>query len=459
MDSVASPSADTTFNPKIFNAAGEPQSFKDSSAEVKAFYFSAHWCPPCQNFTPKLAAFYNAVNKDKKRFEVVFVSGDEDEEHYKEYYKTMPWLTVAFTDPEKDSLNEKYDVEGIPCLVLVDANGNCIKKAASADIWEFKAEEPETVEKIMKNWAYAYTVYPKIQNGTYTPNLVDKSGSKVSLKDSPAKFKALYFSAHWCPPCQAFTPKLAEFYKAINKDSKRIEVVFVSSDKTAEEYQKYYAEMPWTTIDYNDPDRGIVKSQYGVQGIPCLILIDEKGKALYRDAVGDLRECTPENYEKVFERWSDVLSTLKKIDEGAYTPNIFDAAKKPVNWKTTPGKVKAFYFSAHWCPPCRQFTPKLAAFYNAINKDSKKVEVAFISSDKDEASYADYYKEMPWLTLDFSDKEKSLIKSFYKVSGIPCLVIVDEKGKPLLSDGVGDLWECEEAGYQKVFDKWSALYK
>ena len=27
-------------------------------------------------------------------------------------------------------------------------------------------------------------------------------------------------------------------------------------------------------------------------------------------------------------------------------------------------KVLAFYFSAHWCPPCRLFTPVLAEFYS-----------------------------------------------------------------------------------------------
>jgi thiol-disulfide isomerase/thioredoxin len=30
------------------------------------------------------------------------------------------------------------------------------------------------------------------------------------------------------------------------------------------------------------------------------------------------------------------------------------------------GKVVGIYFSAHWCQPCRDFTPRLAAFYQVL---------------------------------------------------------------------------------------------
>jgi len=34
--------------------------------------------------------------------------------------------------------------------------------------------------------------------------------------------------------------------------------------------------------------------------------------------------------------------------------------------------VKALYFSAHWCPPCRGFTPKLTEFFNKANSVSRE---------------------------------------------------------------------------------------
>ena len=63
------------------------------------------------------------------------------------------------------------------------------------------------------------------------------------------------------------------------------------------------------------------------------------------------------------------------------------------------------YFSAHWCPPCRGFTPVLAEKYKAWKDANENIEIVFISSDRDEASFGDYYNEMPWLALDFSKRD------------------------------------------------------
>jgi nucleoredoxin len=68
------------------------------------------------------------------------------------------------------------------------------------------------------------------------------------------------------------------------------------------------------------------------------------------------------------------------------------------------GKYVMFYFSAHWCPPCRAFTPVLAEFYKA-NHESLNFEIVFVSSDKDDGAFNEYWGTMPWLGLPFANRE------------------------------------------------------
>ena len=71
------------------------------------------------------------------------------------------------------------------------------------------------------------------------------------------------------------------------------------------------------------------------------------------------------------------------------------------------------YFSAHWCPPCRGFTPVLAEYYTTLRAADKKFQVVFVSSDRDEASAKDYYSSMPWLMVPFADRAKKVGPSLY----------------------------------------------
>ena len=49
-------------------------------------------------------------------------------------------------------------------------------------------------------------------------HLINGEGGKVSFDNTlkGAKYVAVYFSAHWCPPCKSFTPQLARVYNKIN---------------------------------------------------------------------------------------------------------------------------------------------------------------------------------------------------------------------------------------------------
>lgn len=74
--------------------------------------------------------------------------------------------------------------------------------------------------------------------------------------------------------------------------------------------------------------------------------------------------------------------------------------------------IAGVYFSAHWCPPCRAFTPHLAKKYETWKNAGHPFEIIFVSSDRDQSSFDDYYKEMPWLTVPYDDEERRVIIYF-----------------------------------------------
>jgi len=99
------------------------------AGKVIGLYFSAHWCPPCKGFTPVLVETYKKVKAAGKQFEMIFVSSDRDQTQFMEYFKEMPWLAIPQGDKRKNALSKRFEVEGIPCLVLVDAEtGETITK-------------------------------------------------------------------------------------------------------------------------------------------------------------------------------------------------------------------------------------------------------------------------------------------------------------------------------------------
>jgi len=84
-------------------------------------------------------------------------------------------------------------------------------------------------------------------------NIHDSTGQPVltSLFTEPGVVVGLYYSAY-CPPGQAFTVFLAEFYKRFKTEgrSQRFEIVFVSSDKDELGFKESIADMPWHVIPF-----------------------------------------------------------------------------------------------------------------------------------------------------------------------------------------------------------------
>lgn len=94
--------------------------------------------------------------------------------------------------------------------------------------------------------------------------------------------------------------------------------------------------------------------------------------------------------------------------------------------------VVMLYFSAHWCPPCRGFTPQLASAFKYGNPPANLAAV-FISGDKDEASFTQYWNEMPWLAMPYSTPQRQSLGASYGVRGIPSLVILNGRTGAVIS--------------------------
>ena len=98
-------------------------------------------------------------------------------------------------------------------------------------------------------------------------------------------------------------------------------------------------------------------------------------------------------------------------------------------------KVVLIYFSAHWCPPCRGFTPVLKDFYEEVKDQG--VELIFVSSDRSSADMLSYMKEShgDWYGVPHGDALTNELAQKFGVSGIPFLVVLKADGSLITKDG------------------------
>ncbi|GFR50067.1 hypothetical protein Agub_g12209 [Astrephomene gubernaculifera] len=286
--------------------------------------------------------------------------------------------------------------------------------------------------------------------------LLGQDGKNVPVSSiiGPNKVIALYFSAHWCPPCRGFTPVLAETYRSFKAKHARAadwEVVFVSSDRDEASFKEYFGEMPWLALPFERRDAKAELSRlFKVRGIPTLVLLDAASGELItangRDAVGDDPECEnfpwkPRTFEQIME--GAMLVDPPSSEAGAPAPTPTPALDR------LRGKYTLLYFSASWCPPCRRFTPMLVEALKALREGlaagklegaagAAGVEAVFVSGDRKEEDMCGYHSHMTWPALPFEDRKRAAeLNMLFEVEGIPTLVVLDPDFKVTTMEGTG----------------------
>jgi len=233
-------------------------------------YFSAKWCGPCRSFTPLLIEFYNKF-KASKEFEVVFCSLDSDEGQYKDYTSKMPWLSMPFKAKESELMARKYKANGIPHLVVVDGE-------------TFEVITDDGTDGV-RNDEEGFPWRPKTFGEVWPDKILASKGSPekfLASEELKDKYLMLYASAHWCPPCRAFTPKLSETYNKLKAERDDFELVFVSSDRDEDAFNEYFDTMSFCALPYEYREaKATISKTFEVRGIPTLIMLgpvsDESG--------------------------------------------------------------------------------------------------------------------------------------------------------------------------------------
>lgn len=240
---------------------------------------------------------------------------------------------------------------------------------------------------------------------------------------------ALYFSAHWCGPCRGFTPKLVTTLEQLKEDNKSVEVVFVSADQDEASFTAYFGEMDdFHALPFADRARKeALEKKFKVGGYPTVVLIDGKtGKAYNTDARGDIMN------DPMGKKFPWKPPTLAE----ALGETLVNGKGEAVAVSSLMAGTFGIYFSAHWCPPCKGFTPQLAETYATLKAANKDFEVVFVSSDRDEAAFDSYFGEMPWLALPYKERErKEQLSALFKVQGIPTLVVLGPGGVVINAKG------------------------
>jgi thiol-disulfide isomerase/thioredoxin len=109
------------------------------------------------------------------------------------------------------------------------------------------------------------------------PEKLIKNGKLIStekLLENKTKIAFLY-AANYCPYCRDFEPILEKFYektKNMYLGDCGYEIIFISRDRSLEDFNEHSSNMPWSIVPYDKTKK--LFEFYNPKTIPKIIVVD-----------------------------------------------------------------------------------------------------------------------------------------------------------------------------------------
>ena len=134
----------------------------------------------------------------------------------------------------------------------------------------------KTLAVIVSAAIVASSAVADVQVGDIPPPRLgtDRNGDRINLEEMSGKIVVISFWATWCPPCRKELPVLEAIHNSIGED--RLEVIAVNTEDSRT-YRGALRRLKDYKMTLVHDRRGILQRQYGVDGLPHMVILGIKG--------------------------------------------------------------------------------------------------------------------------------------------------------------------------------------
>jgi len=106
---------------------------------------------------------------------------------------------------------------------------------------------------------------------------------KTTIKHNEGEVILIDFWATWCPPCQKPMAHNQEMLEKRAADwGGKVRIIGVSIDNTKDVVVKHVEDKKWKSVEHFHRHESKCSETYGVRGVPHVILLDTKGRMVYK---------------------------------------------------------------------------------------------------------------------------------------------------------------------------------